>query len=71
MHFRVQKMGKLQSCLLLFLLLIYVMTYCRCKLELGTNRTATPDEIFDLDAKAKTAGCRLTKEYLKPKREAV
>lgn len=40
------------------------MTYCRVKFELGTDRTATPDEMFDLGAKAKTAGYRLTKEYL-------
>ena len=37
---------------------------CRVKFELGTDRTATPDEMFDLGAKAKTAGYRLTKEYL-------
>ena len=28
------------------------MTYCRVKFELGTDRTATPDERFDLGAKA-------------------
>lgn len=28
------------------------MTYCRVKFELGTDRTATPDEMFDLGAKA-------------------
>lgn len=33
-------------------LLLYVMTYCRVKFELGTDRTATPDEMFDLGAKA-------------------
>ena len=28
------------------------MTYVRVKFELGTDRTATPDEMFDLGAKA-------------------
>ena len=37
---------------------------CRVKFELGTDRTATPDEMFDLGAKARQAGFRLTKDYL-------
>lgn len=37
---------------------------CHVRFELGTDRTATPDEIFDLGGKAKTAGYRLTKDYL-------
>lgn len=34
------------------------------KFELGTDKTATPDEIFDLGAKARAAGYKLTLDYL-------
>lgn len=34
------------------------------RFELGTERRATPDEVFDTAAKARQAGYRFTKEYL-------